>query len=989
MSFIDKNKLLEHTNGGLEIILKYYPQADDVLEKRKTHFKIRDEKSESARLTQAPDGNWIVTDFGDDQKPRNGIDVAMFEEKVNPTDTARYKEVLNMLAAEFGFTDGDVKAQQANVTYREPKEDEVEGITPHETRPFTEADFRIIFADKVRAYKTFAELKEVCELYHFKAITGYTLIKHDEKQNKVVARVVQATDFYPIYMWDEGNFKKLYLPKNPDKKYRFLFSGEKPDNYLYGFKQLFTQYEEVVNEHDSSDDENDSDIESDAPKAKEKQPLKLRNVIICTGGSDAMNVAALSGIKNGTGYNVVWTNSESQKITMQQYWDMAKMVTDMYYLGDIDETGIKRAHETCLQYLDIKKIVLPFSLLEKTEKFRGGKSKDVRDYLKFFTAYDFHSLFVKALPYRFWETYFSSKLKKVNGRMKKLFEENYECNYQALEQFLAAQGFAQYKDPDTDKDILVHVVGSIVKRVSFKQIRSYIVDFLKVRAENANIINDISKAINNQNFSGLPFVNLNFDTTEKHCRYMFFQDYAWKITQTEIKYFDYEKNPIDRHVWDTEIIQHKVGKPMDKFFSIVGEGDNMNVEIHNKECMFLRFMINTCRMHWRVEWFGVKDENGNIRKELTPEEIQEQNKHLLNRLYTAGYIAHGFKDHSKKYGVLCIENRVNKEGKSEGRSGKSFFIKSFFNVHPFMKTGMDATTPENVKNQHFYSSIDRKTKVIHLEDVYPGFDYRQLYNRIDGEFGVNDKNIQSVTLSYATSPIVLVTSNFPPKNKDGSTKSRLLYNAFADYYQEPEKITDNNRMWKPIDDFKKNLFSEFNEQEWKLYYNTIAQCIHFFMNCKERIDPPMGAVKQRQIDFILGEKFLDFIDTYFYTEEEKFNVYYPKELFTIDAEKAIGKGRHFGKLKDWCEEMGFELNQTDESGKQIGLGGKNKDRVIKRVREFRPEWQQRLKVIHPDYQEDKQVDALYIRTKPQQSIIVNNENLNNEQSNNDIETALP
>lgn len=967
MSFIDKAKLLAHTNGGLEIILKYYPQADDVLEKRKTHFKIRDEKSESARLTQCDDGNWVVTDFGDDRVSRNGVQVAMYEEKVNPTDTKRYNEVLNMLAAEFGFTDGEVKAQQANVTYREPKEDEGEGLTPHETRPFTEADFRIIFADKVRAYKTFAELKEVCELYHFKAITGYTLIKHDEKQNKVVARVVQATDFYPIYMWDEGNFKKLYMPKNADKKYRFLFSGEKPDNYLYGFKQLFAQYEEVVNDHDSSDDETDNDIESDAPKAKEKQPLKLRNVIICTGGSDAMNVAALSGIKNGTGYNVVWTNSESQKITMQQYWDMAKMVTDMYYLGDIDETGIKKAHETCLQYLDIKKIVLPFSLLEKTEKFRGGKSKDVRDYLKFFTAYDFHSLFVKALPYRFWETYFSSKLKKVNGRMKKLFEENYECNYQALEQFLAAQGFAQYKDPDTEEDMLVHVVGSIVKRVSFKQIRSYIVDFLKVRAENANIINDISKAISSQNFSGLPFVELNFDTTEKHCRYMFFQDYAWKISTNEIKYFDYEKNPIDRHVWDTDIIQRKAGKPLEKFFSIVQNGDNRSIEILKKDCLFFQFLINTCRMHWRVEVLGVKDENGKLRKELTPKEKHEQDSHLINRIFTTGYVAHGFRDEGKAWAPFGLENKLVDDDESSGRSGKSLWANSFVHIHPAMIT-LDARSKKAVETPHFFEQVKRNTKALHIEDCYRGYDYGADYNKISGSWQLNRKSKSIVTIPFKYAPIPIYTSNFPLRSLDSSTQARFLYTAFSDYYHWSNDEFEHPH--QPIHDFKKMLFTEFSEHEWQLYYNTIAQCIQFFIGTDERIDPPMNIINERNLKSVITDDFIEWADLYFITEGgERLNTNVLKTDAVNNYKEVVGREKYNKKsfdryLRRWCKLKGFEYNP-------LSVCTDKKNRYVKK------------------WLEGKQVYYIHIAVKNADNLNIHNEILNNEQPNNDIETALP
>lgn len=962
MSFIDKAKLLAHTKNGLDIILKYYPQADDVLAKRKTHFKIRNEKSESARLTQAPDGNWIVTDFGGDQKPRNAIDVAMYEEKVEPTDTKRYKDVLNMLAAEFGYSEEGIKPHQGNVTYRDTHNDEKEGITPHEVRAFTDADFRIIFADKVRANKNFDELKNVCETYNFKAITGYTQVKFDDKQNKLTARVVQSNEFFPIYMWDEGNFKKLYIPKATDKKYRFLFSGEKPDNYLYGFKQLQDAYKEKVTESESDDDDFEDDA---ATPPKDKKLIKLKNVIICTGGTDAMNVAALSGIKEGIAYYVVWTNSESQKITMSQYWEMAKHVQDMYYLGDIDETGVKKAHETCLQYLDIKKIVLPGSLLQQQDKFRGGKLKDVRDYLKFHNAYDFHSLLVKALPYRFWETYFISKLKKINGRMQKIMEETHECHNQALESFLAAMGFAQYKDPDTEEDMLVFIKGNIVKKVTAKQIRMFVVNFLKERADNAVIINDIQKYINSQGFSNLPFVELNFDTTEKLCRFMFFQDYAWKITPNNIEAFDYERNPIDRFVWDTDIIPHKGGKPLQKFFNIVNNGDNRSIEVVNKDCLYFRFLINTCRMHWRVEMLGIKDDNGNFRKELTIEEKQEQDAHLLNRIFATGYVAHGYRDESKTWAPFGLENKLVDDDESSGRSGKSLWANSFVHIYPTMLT-LDARSKKDRETPHFFEQVTRKTKVLHIEDCFKGYDYSADYNKISGSWQINRKSKTIVTMPFKYAPIPIYTSNFPLKSLDTSTQARFLYTAFSDYYHWSNDEFEHPH--QPIHDFNKLLFSEFTELEWQLYYNTIAQCIQFFISTEERINPPMNIINERNLKSVITDDFIDWADYYFITEGgERLNTNILISEVEKDYKEQVGKEKFTKKsfhryIKRWCKLKGFEYNPIEQCTDK-------KNRYVKK------------------WIDGKQVYYLFIKANNANNNIVNQKSESNGKSN--LENLLP
>ena len=58
--YVEQQDILDATNGGLDIILYYYPQARQALETREKRFKIREERTPSASLKQAADGNWLV-----------------------------------------------------------------------------------------------------------------------------------------------------------------------------------------------------------------------------------------------------------------------------------------------------------------------------------------------------------------------------------------------------------------------------------------------------------------------------------------------------------------------------------------------------------------------------------------------------------------------------------------------------------------------------------------------------------------------------------------------------------------------------------------------------------------------------------------------------------------------------------------------------------------------------------------------------------------
>jgi len=98
MSYVKDTDIFEATNGGLDIILAYYPAANKVFHKAAKSFKIREsEKTASASLKQHASGIWLVTDFGGDGTPRNGIQVCMFEEGIT------YAKACELLGARYNI----------------------------------------------------------------------------------------------------------------------------------------------------------------------------------------------------------------------------------------------------------------------------------------------------------------------------------------------------------------------------------------------------------------------------------------------------------------------------------------------------------------------------------------------------------------------------------------------------------------------------------------------------------------------------------------------------------------------------------------------------------------------------------------------------------------------------------------------------------------------------------------------------------------------
>ena len=94
-----KQRILEATRGGLDVILYYYPQAADAAEGRDKKFKVRSSERTPSAVLRQKDGTWRVTDFGDDGIERNCFDIACKEENLP------FNQVLHLLADRYGVTD--------------------------------------------------------------------------------------------------------------------------------------------------------------------------------------------------------------------------------------------------------------------------------------------------------------------------------------------------------------------------------------------------------------------------------------------------------------------------------------------------------------------------------------------------------------------------------------------------------------------------------------------------------------------------------------------------------------------------------------------------------------------------------------------------------------------------------------------------------------------------------------------------------------------
>lgn len=838
------------TNDGLDIILSYYPQAGDSVDRPNKGFSIRQESAPSAYLKKIK-GVWRVTDFGDSDHARSPIDIVMKEENVE------FNEALSTLAARYGIDNRlDENTNRAQIEVRPATEQEQEGDFDFETHDFT--------ADELRTLGNGVK-KEHAEALSFSALSWYRMTKNRK------TTTVYSNENFPIFMREchtaGESFYKILKPLEPKKEFRFIYLGKKEADYVNGLWELRKAHEKFLSDHEN-------DMEEDG----KKKPTKLSECVICSGERDA--VCCLS-----RGYHPIWLNSETADLTPGTFHSLQGMCEKVCNLPDIDATGRARAKIMALKYLSIHTIELPETLLHHRDR-RGNPCKDMRDWCEFNSSpREFQKLVDTAKKCEFWFTVMTQ-----NGLTTKL-------DVLSLLWFLELNGYARLVDPQTMKERIIQVSDdNVVKEVTANNIRDFLNDYCK----KYYIALDVRRSIITSRFvagviDSLPIVNdkLNFRNHTANSQFFRFENESLEVTATEVrkcKAFD---------IWEENVCRHRF-KRLEPSFTVTDTDGRMDFTINNNSSLFFRFCINSSRLHWRKEFEAARlAGDTNYRDEfkfaidgsyLDQDEVVEQTRCLLAKMYAIGYLLHSTKDPSMPFIVWVLENNVLGDEASSGGSGKSFIgatIKILKHI-----VNLDGRNRHLTENQHYLERVDEDTDILWLDDAVKYFDFDSFYTLATGTMIVNSKHIKSKELSFDESPKIAITSNFAPARFDESTLRRLLFVPMSDYYHQKTEFNDYDETRRISDDFGCNLFGpDYTPEQWNLDINFLIDCLQFFLQEKARgkvVYADLKNIYSRINLSIMGDQFNEWAEGYFLPDGPNLDIMLRKSEVFNDFVSATG-----------------------------------------------------------------------------------------------------
>lgn len=557
--------------------------------------------------------------------------------------------------------------------------------------------------------------------------------------------------------------------------------------------------------------------------------------------------------------------------------------------------------------------------LKKLREFRVGQLK-----WRYNEEEDQFELAQKLLPHEQYWT--KDEWEDRSGKTRTKYSFNYtNCRY-----FLRNRGFGLYEyQPDQYR--FVHVENKIVRETSSNRIRRYVMEFTE-EIEEKNVLELLLRGgkqyLGPDKLGDMYPKDLRFMESEKECMYLFFQSKYWKITRDEITERPLSELPY--YVWKDKLIAGDPELHKEPMVQVEYRNDHWKLKMTDagRQCDMVNFYNNTSMFHWRKYYQLVEEEGKKFYvpkakpEEATEAEIKLHRAHLVTKMIAAGYIMHDYLDYSNMKAIVCMDGVESEVGKSEGGTGKSLWSEQFNQLVP--AEIIDGKKQNLETDNHVYELVDERTHLIIFDDVRVNFPFEWLFSQITRGIEVNPKGEKRTKLSP---PKFIINTNHAINGDGNSFRRRQYPIAFSDYYNGHRTIAD---------EFGYQLFHEWEQDQWDLFYNFIANCIQIYLRYGLEYRIPEEDIERRRMRQHMGEKFLDWAQLAFDEEIDhtgapvgvflnkkiERNYLYTKYLEQYPSDRKWTDNKRFKeKLQIYCQYAGLHFNPT-AGGDRLRSNGK-------------------------------------------------------------------
>lgn len=421
----------------------------------------------------------------------------------------------------------------------------------------------------------------------------------------------------------------------------------------------------------------------------------------------------------------------------------------------------------------------------------------------------------------------------------------YYFKYTGAELFLEHHGFYRHLKDNGGYEF-IQVENSIMKVVEPWEIANFVKEFTKdtLPKEILELIyRGGTQYLGPQQLTMLDFFHSDLDRPVRGRQHLFFKDCWWQVAANEIERREYTQ--MNFNIWKTQIKDYKA-RQLPSLIDISKDHEGhftYTLTDTGKKCDFLRFLENASNFTWRKE-------------APEPQELLDNAQHLVAKLSAFGYLCVAAKDKSVSKAVIGMDGKQSDLGVSNGRSGKSLFGEAL-KVVTTTRHYNGKEFSGRMNNAFIWDGIDEKTNIVFIDDAMRDFDFELLFSLITGDWPINAKGQRPFILPFQKSPKIYLTTNHSISGDGSSFVDRQWLLAFSDYYNDTHK---------PTDDFGNLFFDEWDDEQFELFWNFVAQCIQIYFRFGY-VPVPDERLVIRKLQQDIGDEYILWADEYFSAPE--------------------------------------------------------------------------------------------------------------------------
>ena len=318
--------------------------------------------------------------------------------------------------------------------------------------------------------------------------------------------------------------------------------------------------------------------------------------------------------------------------------------------------------------------------------------------------------------------------------------------------------------------------------------------------------------------------------------YLFFLNGVLKITKDSKELIDYIN--IGGFVWQKNIIPH-------------------NYNENNLTSDFEKFILNVSN-------------NDNNRKLVIETSL--------------GYLLNNYKKQDEGLAIIFYDETLNDN--PSGRTGKTLISKALSQCRKLVTLNGKEF---NNKGQFPYQTINLDDNIICFDDMERSFKFETLFSIITGNLTLNKKNLQPIEIPFSRSPKIMFTSNYILSGVGDSHDARKI---------EIELFRHYSKTYKPINEFGKLFFSQWEKKEWDSFFNYMIENIQKYFN-NGLLFSELKTGKTKKIIANTCEDFFDFCENEFLWQENHF--YATKEIMSAynDGHREVPRSMNVSWFGRW------------------------------------------------------------------------------------------